>query len=210
MQPMDYIAKELLKVRINGLMSRLEDWRWVWDAANRDAVREVPSKTSPSGIQHPIFQALTSTVLHFDSVTLVGDILIYNTALLWLMRLQSVLFSMAMEPSNDDDIKWIQTATMQHPSQPLLLPGEARFFLQPAIETCRSMEYLIANLMTSQDVILGLLMPVAVAYSFIKEDEMLTAWLRAMLDTVPWAKEIFSEMHLIEYDTTLYFKETWT
>lgn len=182
-------AKERISARVVFLKAQLSEWRWAWNAANRHVVREVISNRSPSGIEHPIFRSSSRTMLRFNTVTFAGDILLYNSALLWLMRLESVLFSKVMEPSTPSDIEWIQTATLHHPNDPLLLPGEARFFLQPAIEICRAVEDLLPRLTSSQDVSTGVALPIAVAYSFIQHDEVLAAWLRGMLDAFSWSKE---------------------
>lgn len=50
---------------------------------------------------------LPSAMIRFDTVTLARDILLYNTALLHLMRLQSIVCSISMEPTTISDIEWI-------------------------------------------------------------------------------------------------------
>jgi len=184
----DILAKERVRSRVVFLKTQLSEWRWFWNAEHQHVVREVASDRTPFGIEHPIFKSMSCTKLRFDSITYAGDILLYNSALLWLMRLESMLFPIAMEPNTPSDIEWIQTATSHHPSNPLLLPGEARFFLQPAIEICRSVEDVFARLSVTSDVMMGLALPIAVATSFIEHDKVLITWLKEIQDAFAWSK----------------------
>jgi len=184
----DNLTKERVRARIVFLKTQLTEWRWFWNGEHQHVVREVPSNRNPDGIDHPIFKSMLCTMLRFDSIVYAGDILLYNSALLWLMRLESILFPTAMEPSTPSDIEWIQTATSHHPNNPLLLPGEARFFLQPAVEICRSVEDVFARLSVTQDVSMGLALPIAVATSVIEQDKLLMTWLKEMQDAFAWSK----------------------
>lgn len=189
MHSSDNLAKQQLRARVVALKSQLSEWRWAWHAENSHVVREVVSNRTPFGIEHPIFQLCSCTMLRFDTITYAGDILLYNSALLWLMRLESILYSTVMEPRTPLDIEWIQTATLHHPNNPLLLPGEAPFFIQPAIEICRSVEDLLPRLTLSRDVSAGVALPIAVASSFIRHDAILIGWLKGILEEFPWSKE---------------------
>lgn len=200
-RPLDEPSKAKLRVHVAALMDQLSAWRLVWERKNSQSVREGQSLLNPHGVGDGRLQSLSSRVLRFDSVTLAVEHMLYNATLLWLMRLQSVLTAPESEISSTISRTWDLWDLYEQPS--LLLPVETRLFSHPAVQTLRSLEYLLENLLATEDVILAFVMPVAVVYNQIKDDAVLVSWLRGMLERYPWSCHSFNEKSLQRYDTRL-------
>jgi hypothetical protein len=131
------------------------------------------------------------------------DVMIYNSALLWLFKISEVVGIRKGVVVSGKDAILVQNRTSRHLDDPLLLPEKANFMIQPALEIGRSIEYLLQNLAKSQDVLLTIAMPIGVAYTFLKRDDDLKIWLRKILDRDAWSREFFAEEYLLRYNIEL-------
>ncbi|KAK4445898.1 hypothetical protein QBC34DRAFT_153894 [Podospora aff. communis PSN243] len=77
------------KERVHASMDALQTWRQDWDASYSPHTKPPPKNDKQDSI-HPLFRDATPTRLRFDSPTRALEILLYNSALLYLMQLLEV------------------------------------------------------------------------------------------------------------------------
>jgi hypothetical protein len=138
-QPIDELSKERIRAHIADLMSQLSEWRWAWETTNSSSMRDVQSRLNPDGIGRGAIRSLSARALYFDSVALAIEHILYNATLLWLMRLRSTL--MGQESGFDNSLERNRQDSDLIERAYILLPVETRFFVEPAVEILRSLEY---------------------------------------------------------------------
>ncbi|KAK7513813.1 hypothetical protein IWZ03DRAFT_241887 [Phyllosticta citriasiana] len=168
-------------------------WRWEWERQNPDAAHAVPASVEPGGPTE-IPQGL-ETVLRYKRFIQANEICLYNAVLLWLLRFLGDLCpsepitspryyspSAASDSSSDEYAELTRKILHETTPTPLLLPGQARTLKQPALEICRSFEFLLENFAHTQDTALAWLMPLSLAYYVLKDDKPYVEWVRTKLD----------------------------
>lgn len=188
--PISPVTMAAFHLRVGGLRELLQTWRWHWDRNHPNVAREVPSNLhNLDNINTPVFKEQLATMIEFDTTQQALEMLTYNAGLIYLMQLEDLL-DMG-EPHNpspisDDDMDYIRHATDRHPSSPLLLPDEARFICQPALEAFRLIPSLYKNLVTGKDRIMVILAPLGIVYTSTQSNTELNSCMQSILDDIPF------------------------
>lgn len=194
-----------LLTRVEKSLQELYHWRWAWEARNPNAAVEVPAK-APADYKRSEIPPGLETALHYKNWLQANEICLYNAVLLWVLRFLGELRPAAFpypspSPSSQhsspsppaasspqsnqssDDYSYLQDHIFANmPRTPLLLPGQARSLRQPAMEICRSFEYILDTFTKSDDTALSWLMPISLAYYVVQDDEEYARWIRKKLD----------------------------
>lgn len=140
--------------KIQVLSVALQGWRWDWHNVHSGSVRlvrhsrnlsepgepgKVPFMVNPQKVPFLVSLMLQAD-LEFDSPRLALDILYYNAALLYLMKLEAV--ARGQPPQQPEhlslhDERYVRlqgAALMARDTNPLLLPGKAKFRCQAVTE----------------------------------------------------------------------------
>lgn len=193
---------------VGKLKSKILEWRWAWHDSHPGVAQEVASHLKLDGIDTPIFKEQLSTMLEFHNTQQALEMLTYNAGLIYLMQLEDLL-DMG-EPHNPplttDDVEYIRKASESHPSTPLLLPDEAKFICQPALEAFRLIPSLYKNLVTTKDRIMVILAPLGIVYCSTKNHPELSRCMRSVLNDIPFFGGAASR-ELSVYELTL--GEAW-
>ncbi|KAF2135682.1 uncharacterized protein K452DRAFT_303367 [Aplosporella prunicola CBS 121167] len=204
----DHMLQLSLFSRVEQHLQELYKWRWAWEANNPGAAIEITSSPSSSPEDPSTPQGL-ETVLRYSTFLQANEICLYNAVLLWLLRFLDDLSpggsasasslntfespATFSSPSNttrsnqstdaiDDEFLLAQDNWSRTPATPLLLPGQARSLGQPALEICRSFEFLLHSFARSNDTALSWMMPISLAYYVVQEDNAYTSWIRRKLN----------------------------
>lgn len=182
-----------LLAQTQDLLQELFKWRWEWEARNPDAAHAVEAANGADGLA-AIPEGL-ETVLRYKKFVQANEICLYNAVLLWLLRFLGDLCPIEPIPGPDSpesDSTYCSTSEeyaelaqkilYDTAPTPLLLPGQARTLKQPALEICRSFEYLLENFAQTEDTALAWLMPLSLAYYVLKDDKAYVQWIKVKLD----------------------------
>lgn len=174
--------------KVGQLRTQLTAWRWAWDTANPDAGHEVFSNLKLSNIDTPIFREELATLIEFDTTQLALEMLTYNAGLIYLLQLEDHLHIGPPHnaPLTAEDTEYIRTIRRRKTSSPLLLPGEAKYICQPALEAFRLIPSLYKNLVTSKDRIMVILAPLGIVYCATKSNAELSRCMKSVLDDIPF------------------------
>lgn len=190
-QPISPTTRASFHERVGELREQLGAWRWKWDKKYPNAAREVPSNLKLDGIETPVFREQLATMIEFDTTQQALEMLTYNAALLYLLQLEDLL-EMG-EPHNParlsaGDLGYIRRAAAArgHPPTPLLLPDEARFICQPALEAFRLIPSLYRNLVTTRDRIMVILAPLGIVYTSTRNTPELNSCMQSILEDIPF------------------------
>ncbi|OJD35218.1 transposase tc1-like protein [Diplodia corticola] len=196
-----------LLTRVEKCLQNLYHWRWRWESKNPNAVFEVTAKP-PGDMKMSEVPPGLQTSLRYQKWLQANEICLYNAVLLWILRFLAELrptafpypspspssqrSSPAASPQSADSPQSLQssdeyTYLQDHilanmPRTPLLLPGQARSLRQPAMEICRSFEYLLETFAKSNDIALSWLMPISLAYYVLQDDRDYARWVRKKVD----------------------------
>ncbi|KUI64206.1 Transcriptional regulatory protein moc3 [Cytospora mali] len=188
--PISPVTRAAFHRRVGGLRDQLHSWRWSWDEKHPNVAREVPSELhNLDNINTPVFKEQLATMIEFDTTQQALEMLTYNAGLIYLMQLEDLLDM--SEPHNPsplatDDMDYIRHVARRHPSSPLLLPDEARFICQPALEAFRLIPSLYKNLVTSQDRIMVILAPLGIVYTSTQNNAELNSCMQSILKDIPF------------------------
>ncbi|KAK8215910.1 hypothetical protein IWZ01DRAFT_183241 [Phyllosticta capitalensis] len=185
--------REALLAQTQDLLQELFKWRWEWEARNPNAAHAVEAANGVDGLA-AIPDGL-ETVLRYKKFVQANEICLYNAVLLWLLRFLGDLCPIEPIPGPDSpesDSTYCSTSEeyaelaqkilYDTAPTPLLLPGQARTLKQPALEICRSFEYLLENFAQTEDTALAWLMPLSLAYYVLKDDKAYVQWIKVKLD----------------------------
>ncbi|KAK8166365.1 hypothetical protein IWX90DRAFT_432607 [Phyllosticta citrichinensis] len=185
--------RTVLLVQTRQHLQELFKWRWEWETRNPNAAHAVPASVELGGPRE-IPQGL-ETVLRYKRFIQANEICLYNAVLLWLLRFLGDLCpsepipspshhspAAASDSSSDEYAELTRRILHETTPTPLLLPGQARTLKQPALEICRSFEFLLENFAHTQDTALAWLMPLSLAYYVLKDDKPYVQWVRSKLD----------------------------
>lgn len=174
--------------KVGYLRMQLQQWRWAWHETHVGMARRMPSHLKLDGVDTPVFREQLSTMIEFDSTQQALEMLTYNAGLIYLMQLEDVLEMGAPHnaPLSAANVEYIRRAGASHPSTPLLLPDEARFICQPALEAFRLIPSLYKNLVTTRDRIMVILAPLGIVYCATQKHAELSRCMRSVLDDIPF------------------------
>ncbi|KAI3395259.1 hypothetical protein diail_1612 [Diaporthe ilicicola] len=190
-QPISPTTRASFHKRVDELRRQLATWRWKWDRKYPDVAREVPSNLKLDLIETPVFKEQLATMIEFDTTQQALEMLTYNAALLYLLQLEDLL-EMGDEPHGParlsaGDMDYIRHATASHHAKtPLLLPDEARFICQPALEAFRLIPSLYKNLVTGRDRIMVILAPLGIVYTSTQNNPELNSCMQSILEDIPF------------------------
>lgn len=187
--PISPATKASFHEKVKELRENLEEWRWAWDIKNPSVAHEVPSHYNLDSIDTPVFKDQLSTMLEFDATQQALEMLTYNAGLIYLMQLEDLLD--IGEPHNVPltaaEEVYIRDAGASHATTtPLLLPGEARYICQPALEAFRLIPSLYKNLVTTKDRIMVILAPLGIVYCSTKNNAELNRCMQTILNDIPF------------------------
>ncbi|WQF84132.1 Putative zn(2)Cys(6) fungal-type DNA-binding domain-containing protein [Colletotrichum destructivum] len=167
---------------IHEMLSKLYDWRRVWESNNRHAAMEVFTPLKENIICSPWVQMLLSRPLLLNTAQQAAEMLIYNSALVQLMNLQDFLQTGNRFPEALPTI--INQAILRGPDQPLYMPEDIKHRWQPSIEGLRIMR-LVKNIFTSsEDSVLISLSPIGIIYNSLLATEGMGRFFLSLI-TVP-------------------------
>lgn len=186
--PISPSTKAAFQVEVGDLKALLQTWRWEWHRSHADAARQVPSRLNLEAVNTPVFKELLSTQIDFNTTQQALEMLTYNAGLIYLMQLEDLLDISPSHgaPLTPQDMGYILRATASHPRQPLLLPGEAKFICQPALEAFRLVPSLYHNLVTSKDRIMVMLAPMGIVYCSLQNHPHLSRCMKSVLADIPF------------------------
>ncbi|KAL1877924.1 hypothetical protein Daus18300_002277 [Diaporthe australafricana] len=188
-QPISPTTRASFHQRVGELREQLATWRWKWDRKYPNVAREVPSNLKLDSIETPVFKEQLATMIQFDTTQQALEMLTYNAALLYLLQLEDLLeMGESHSPSrlSADDMDYIRHVAASHPATPLLLPDEARFICQPALEAFRLIPSLYKNLVTSKDRIMVILAPLGIVYTSTQNNPELNSCMQSILEDIPF------------------------
>lgn len=188
--PISPATRATFHQRVGGLREQLQAWRWRWEKEHPNVAREVPSKLhNLDNINTPVFKEQLATMIEFDTTQLALEMLTYNAGLIYLMQLEDLLGmdeSHNPSPLSAHNMDYIRHAANTRPSSPLLLPEDARFICQPALEAFRLIPSLYKNLVSSKDRIMVILAPLGIVYTSTQSNTELNSCMQSILDDIPF------------------------
>lgn len=187
--PISPATRASFHAKVGQLRTKLRAWRWAWHETHPGVARRVPSHLNLDGVDTPVFREQLSTMIAFDNTQQALEMLTYNAGLIYLMQLEDLLH-MGSEPHNAPlsaaDADYIRHAAASHPETPLLLPDEARFTCQPALEAFRLIPSLYKNLVTTKDRIMVILAPLGIVYCSTQKHAELSRCMQSVLEEIPF------------------------
>lgn len=191
-QPVSPTTKASFHATVKQLREALQTWRWRWDELHPGVAREAPSRLRLDGVDTPVFREQLATTLEFDTTQQALEMLTYNAGLIYLMQLEDLL-DMGAEPHNaplgpagEAYIRDVSERVRERADAPLLLPGEARFICQPALEAFRLIPSLYRNLITTKDRIMVILAPLGIVYCSTRRHAELNRCMQSILRDIPF------------------------
>jgi hypothetical protein len=192
--------------KIAALSAALQTWRWDWHAHHSACARRVSfhaAQEDRTGI--PAFlRGMLATTLEFDSPTRALEILYYNAALLYLMRLESIALNNRSRPASlsKDDQLYIRRCGMA--SMGLLLPDKVKYRCQPAIEVLMALPCITKLLATTTGLQETVVTPssLGIVYWSLREQPELDRCLDHVLDRYP----IFNDPKRVFEGYTIYLE----
>lgn len=173
-----------LRSRAKAQLLLLFKWRWLW---HRHSGHEVSlatcTNTSPNSTTESFGR------LHFRRFVVASEAMLYNTTLMWLLALLHQLDPSGAAPT----IHAIANTAMlpdgivarMYPDHPLRLPGEAVTLREPALEICRTFEWINRHQDDSVEPSYLYLYPVGMAMTALQDDPDALAWVKALLHASP-------------------------
>ena len=162
------ISHQALSRNIVDCLNHLYRWRMRWEEEYPNACEEIPA-------QQPLDeQPLFPKTLHFSSIKRADEIVLYNTALIFILRLGAE----AIGPTFDTS-----TAALNLPPidtrGPLYLPGQAINIQVIATEISKSVGYYLSDYCHRAGV--SLLIPLRVAYTAFLPTSRQAKWVDTMI-----------------------------
>lgn len=186
--PISPATRSSFHQKVAQLRTQLTAWRWVWQRDNACAGRAVRSNLCLGSIDTAVFREQLATMIEFDNTQQALEILSYNAGLIYLLQLED-LIRMGQPhnaPLTADDIEYIRAVSARKTSSPLLLPDEAKFICQPALEAFRLIPSLYTNLVTSKDRVMVILAPLGIVHCATKGNAELSRCMKLVLDEIPF------------------------
>ncbi|CAN8101225.1 unnamed protein product [Discula destructiva] len=186
--PISPATRSSFHQKVGQLRIKLTTWRWTWGKSNPGAAHEVPSNLRISNIDTAVFREQLETMIEFDTTQQALEMLTYNAGLLYLLQLEDLLHIGQPHnvPVTEQNAEYIRQVSKRHPSTPLLLPDDARFICQPALEAFRLIPSLYKNLITTKDRIMVILAPLGIVYCSTQSHAELSRCMKSVLDDIPF------------------------
>ncbi|KAK1573849.1 uncharacterized protein LY79DRAFT_567484 [Colletotrichum navitas] len=119
------------------MISKLHDWRRVWERSNQNSVSEVFMPLEDDGITISWVRDLLSQPLMLNTAEQATELLIYNSAIVQLMNLQDILDTgNRFPPSLPSEL---DRTIPKKPDRGLYMPEELQYRWQPLMEGLRLM-----------------------------------------------------------------------
>ncbi|KAH7386901.1 hypothetical protein DE146DRAFT_186573 [Phaeosphaeria sp. MPI-PUGE-AT-0046c] len=182
----DFISQvqlQELQARVETQLILLYQWRWQWQTRSAHEVgadttfpQSYPTATEPT------------LRLRFRRFVVASELMLYNATLMWLTAL---LFKINPN-SGSNAIQTCATTAMPAPElvastsfYPLWLPGGTFSLREPALEICRTFEWVARHHNSSREPTYLYLFPVGMAMTALQDDAEALAWIKALLHTSP-------------------------
>ncbi|KAJ0329013.1 hypothetical protein COL922a_012981 [Colletotrichum nupharicola] len=161
------------------LLARFYEWRRNWELANPQAAAEVWLPITADDVPQPWVKDLLSKALEVQTADQVTDLLVYNSALIYLMHMLYALRTGDRRPqpfpANMD------YSVGKAAGDPLYMPDELKYQWQPAIEALRLMRLAPGLLSISDCSVMVPVSPIGIIYNSLLGDEGLG---RVLLSTM--------------------------
>ena len=164
-------------------VSRLLQWRCKWEVGHPHAAAEVNREHTPSTAFLP---SQTHHFLRFSCFSTAVEIALYNAVLIYYLGLiysemtaiqaRTVVQQLATSEDSESNV-WLNRALIHPAHCPVTLEGAA-------VEIVRSFEYQLVHAQHCPDTpALFWLLPLGLALGILEEDDVMSQWIRTMLDT---------------------------
>ena len=167
---------ELLE-RVQTQLTKLYQWRWQWHARSR---HEVCLETFDT---EPIHR------LHFVRFVAASEIMLYNSILMWMLAL--VFKIDPIKAAEHVETCAAASAPPTGPGEryasfaPLRRPGASVSLRDPAIEICRTFEWVTRHHDCSNEPTFLYLFPIGMAMTALQDDPASMSWIRTLLNVSP-------------------------
>ncbi|KAI0128768.1 hypothetical protein BJ170DRAFT_564210, partial [Xylariales sp. AK1849] len=181
--------------RIASQLGKLYQWRWNWQRNYGHNVKSTNSGCEPDGLvatTHGLFgNSRRLDKLSFDRPVHANNIMLYNSALMWLLALLWKLEPLEAGAIIESCVRRPTPSprTNHHASfEPLRRPGLSVSIRDPAMEICRVYEWKSRNhnrCAASGDQMCLYLFPVGMGGSVLDREPENKEWIESMLDVNP-------------------------
>jgi hypothetical protein len=188
-------VNEKLTVAIDLLWARLVKWRVDWENRNSGTINEVLRVSDYENCLEPGLQALVRNTYSFQTTRQALEIVYYNSAYLYLTRLQSLLPRSVGQPQPH---MWKGVMPKgYHKESTLLMPWEISSPIQPTLEILRTLPYLMENVaIGSKDGFIGTA-ALGVLYFTVRDVPECKA-LMGMLEMMPQFRNVDTELAVFD------------
>lgn len=156
-----------LEFRARSILHQLFSWRWLWLARNRHGVYEADAQGTEA----------FGTVLRYQQPQLMYEI--------WLCDALVILIIGFLHPLGLQE----ELTTPVPPTGLLWKPSEALTVQQPAVEICRSLEYMLQN-PAAPAAVHQWAMPLALAYVTLSPADPIATWTYAKILAAPKSRSM--------------------
>ncbi|KAI8234547.1 hypothetical protein K4K55_004729 [Colletotrichum sp. SAR 10_96] len=168
-----------IEMETRDLLARFYEWRRNWELANPQAAAEVWLPITADDVPQAWVKDLLSKALEVQTADQVTDLLVYNSALIYLMHMLYALRTGDRRPQPFP-------ATMDYSVEkaagdPLYMPDELEYQWQPAIEALRLMRLAPGLLSISDCSVMVPVSPIGIIYNSLLGNEGLG---RVLLSTM--------------------------
>ncbi|KAE9568374.1 hypothetical protein CGMCC3_g15492 [Colletotrichum fructicola] len=161
------------------LLARFYEWRRNWELANPQAAAEVWLPITADDVPQAWVKDLLSKALEVQTADQVTDLLVYNSALIYLMHM---LYALRTGDRRPQPFPMDMDATVQKTARdPLYIPDELKYQWQPAIEALRLMRLAPGLLSISDCSVMVPVSPIGIIYNSLLGNEGLG---RVLLSTM--------------------------
>jgi hypothetical protein len=172
-----------IQARVETQLILLYQWRWQWQSrsacevgADMDFLSSYPSATEPT------------LRLRFHRFVVASELMLYNATLMWLIALLFKLNPM----SAVNAIQACATTAMPPPDTvastsfyPLWPPGGTCSLREPALEICRTFEWVARHHNNSREPTYLYLFPIGMAMTALQDDAEAMVWIKSLLQASP-------------------------
>lgn len=172
-----------IQARVETQLILLYQWRWQWQfrsarevGADVDFFQSYPSATQPT------------LRLRFRRFVVASELMLYNATLMWLV---AMLFKLNPVSAGNTIQACATTAMPQSDTvastsfYPLWPPGGTYSLREPALEICRTFEWVARHHDSSREPTYLYLFPVGMAMTALQDDAGAMVWIKALLQASP-------------------------
>ncbi|KAL3291281.1 C6 finger domain-containing protein [Colletotrichum asianum] len=168
-----------IEMETRDLLARFYEWRRNWELENPRAAAEVWLPITADDVPQPWVKDLLSIALEVQTADQVTDLLVYDSALIYLMH---ILYALRTGDRRPQPFPTDMDATVQKTARdPLYMPDELKYQWQPAIEALRLMRLAPGLLSISDCSVMVPVSPIGIIYNSLLGNEGLG---RVLLSTM--------------------------